>query len=180
MGLTIVVARTVHDFLLRLQNPARSLAGAGDSIRGAFDDAARTASGVPFVGEELARALGRGTGAGDLLAAAGREQVEAIATVAFGVGAGIVLLGAMPVLLMWLPLRLRYARLAHSAVVARAVDSDLLALRAITRRPVPQLLRIAPDPAAAWRRRPPGRGTPPGGPRAAQPRPARSAATPPD
>jgi len=152
MGLTIVVARTVHDFLLRLQNPARSLAGAGDSIRGVFDDAARTASGVPFVGEDLARALGRGTGAGDSLAAAGREQVEAIAAVAFGVGAGIVLLGAMPVLLMWLPLRLRYARLARSAVVARAVDSDLLALRAITRRPVPQLLRIAPDPAAAWRR----------------------------
>jgi hypothetical protein len=56
------------------------------------------------------------------------------------------------VLMVWLPLRVRYARLTRSAVTARAVDTDLLALRAITRRPVRRLLRISPDPAAAWRR----------------------------
>jgi hypothetical protein len=150
--LTVQVARTVHEFVLGMQRPARTLAGAGDSIRGAFDDAARTASAVPFVGEDLARALGAGTGAGESLATAGREQMEAIATVAFGTTVAVVLLGAMPVLLMWLPLRVRYARLARSAVAARAVDSDLLALRAITRRPVRSLLRIAPDPASSWRR----------------------------
>ena len=58
----------------------------------------------------------------------------------------------MPVLMVWLPLRARYAQLARSAVTARAIDTDLLALRAITRRPVRRLLKIAPDPAAAWRR----------------------------
>ena len=150
--LTVVVARTVHDFVLGMQEPARTIAGAGESIRGAFDDAARTASNVPFVGDDLARALGAGTGAGDSLVNAGREQMEAIARVAFGTTVATVLLGVMPVLLMWLPLRVRYARLARSAVAARAVDSDLLALRAITRRPVRALLRIAPDPAASWRR----------------------------
>jgi hypothetical protein len=150
--LTAVVARAVHDFVLAMQEPARTLAGAGESIRGAFDNAARTASNVPFVGDDLARALGAGTGAGDSLINAGREQMEAIARVAFGTTVATVLLGAMPLLLMWLPLRVRYARLAHSAVAARAVDSDLLALRAITRRPVRRLLRVAPDPAASWRR----------------------------
>jgi hypothetical protein len=150
--LTVVVARTVHEFVLGMQGPARTLAGAGESIRGAFDNAARTASTVPFVGDDLARALGTGTGAGESLVNAGREQMEAIARVAFGTTVATVLLGAMPLLLMWLPLRLRYARLARSAVTARAVDSDLLALRAITRRPVRQLLRVAPDPAASWRR----------------------------
>ena len=78
--------------------------------------------------------------------------MEAIATFALGTGIAIVVLGALPVLLMWLPLRLRYARLARSAVTARAVDTDLLALRAIARRPVRKLLRVSPDPAAAWRR----------------------------
>jgi hypothetical protein len=150
--LTVVVARAVHDFVLGMQEPARTLAGAGESIRGAFDDAARTASNVPFVGDDLARALGAGTGAGDSLVNAGREQMEAIARVAVGTTVATVLLGVMPVLLMWLPLRVRYARQARSAVTARAVDSDLLALRAITRRPVRALLRIAPDPAASWRR----------------------------
>ena len=150
--LTVVVARTVHDFVLALQGPARTLADAGESVRAAFDNAARTASTVPFVGDDLAQALGAGTGAGDSLIASGREQMEAIARVAFGTTVATVLLGAMPVLLLWLPLRIRYARLARSAVTARAVDSDLLALRAITRRPVRSLLRITPDPATSWRR----------------------------
>jgi hypothetical protein len=150
--LTVVVARAVHDFVLSLQGPARTLAGAGESIRGAFDDAARTAANVPFIGDELERALGTGAGAGDSLVAAGQEQMEAIARIAFGTTVATVLLGLIPVLLAWLPLRVRYARLAHSAVAARAVDSDLLALRALTRRPVRSLLRVAPDPAMSWRR----------------------------
>jgi hypothetical protein len=152
LALCVFVARTAHDLLLRLQEPARALAGAGESVRSAFDDASRTASGVPFVGDDLARALGTGTGAGESLATAGREQMEAIATFALGTGIAIVVLGALPVLLVWLPLRVRYARIARSAVTARAVDTDLLALRAIARRPVRRLLKVSPDPAAAWRR----------------------------
>ena len=69
-----------------------------------------------------------------------------------GTAVGIVVLGALPVLVLWLPLRLRYARLARSAVAVRSVDTDLLALRAIARRPVRRLLAVTPDPAAAWRR----------------------------
>jgi hypothetical protein len=128
------------------------MVGAGESIRGAFDSAARTAQQVPFVGDDLARGLGSGTGAGEALTAAGREQLETIAAVALGTAIGSVLLGALPVLLVWLPLRIRYARTARSAVAVRSVDSDLLALRAMTRLPVRRLLRVSPDPAAAWRR----------------------------
>jgi hypothetical protein len=40
-----------------------------------FGDAGRTA-GVPLAGDDLARALGNGTGAGESPAAARREQVE--------------------------------------------------------------------------------------------------------
>jgi hypothetical protein len=58
----------------------------------------------------------------------------------------------MPVLLVWLPVRVRYARAARSAIAVRSVDSDLLALRAMTRLPVRRLLAVSPDPAAAWRR----------------------------
>jgi hypothetical protein len=150
--LCVIVARTAQELLLQLQAPALALQGAGESIRGTFDDAARTASGVPFVGEDLARALGGGTDAGQSLATAGRDQAETISAVASGTAIGIVVLGCLPVLFLWLPLRFRYAREARSAVAVRAVDTDLLALRAITRRPVRKLLRIAPDPAAAWRR----------------------------
>lgn len=145
------VAMTAHALVLALQAPARALTRAGESVRGAFDEAARVAGGVPLVGDDLARALAGGSGAGSSLAESGREQAETIATVALGTGLGIALLGLLPVLLFWVPLRLRYARAAASAVAVRNADTDLLALRALAGRPVRRLLRVSPDPAAAWR-----------------------------
>lgn len=150
--LVVQVALAARALIDTLQGPGRTLTDAGGAIRGAFDDAARTASGVPFVGEDLARALGGGTAAGDSLAAAGREQVETVATAAVGAAWGIVLLFALPVVLVWLVHRVRWIRAAGSARAARAVDTDLLALRAITHQPVRALLAVSPDPAAAWRR----------------------------
>lgn len=145
------VALAARDLIDTLQGPGRTLTDAGGTIRGVFEDAARTASGIPFVGEDLSRALGGGSAAGDSLATAGRDQVEAVATAAVGAAWGIVLLGAVPVVLVWLVLRLRWVLAARSARAARAAGADLLALRAITRLPVRTLLAVSPDPATAWR-----------------------------
>jgi hypothetical protein len=148
----VLVALAVRDLILALQMPARSLAQAGDSITGTFDGAARTAGGIPFVGPALARALGQGTSAGTNLGDAGRQTVDVVAGIATGSAVAIVVVGVLPLLFLWLPLRLRYARAARSALAARDLDEDLLALRAMTRLPARTLLSTAPDPAAAWRR----------------------------
>lgn len=153
--LVVVVARTAKALVDGLQGPAQTLADAGDSIRGAFAAAADTAGRVPFVGEDLARALGTGTGAGQTLGDAGREQVQAVATASTGIAVGIVVLAAVPVVLLWLVLRVRWMLAARSALAVRDVDVDLLALRALTRLPVRRLLAVSPDPAAAWRREDP-------------------------
>jgi hypothetical protein len=150
--LCVEVGRAAREVVLQLQSPANTLTDAGDGIRGAFDNAARTAGQIPFVGGDLANALGAGTGAGDSIAGAGRDLAGTVASIATGTMVGIIVLGVLPVLLSWLPLRLRYARKAGSAAEVRAVDTDLLALRAMTNRPVRRLLRVSPDPAAAWRR----------------------------
>lgn len=150
--LVVQVALAAKELIDGLQGPGRALAEAGDAIRGAFDDAAGTAGGMPFVGDDLARALGSGTGAGESLAAAGREQVAAVTAVATGTAVGIVVVGALPVVLLWLTLRVRWVRAARSARAIRDLDTDLLALRALTRLPVRRLLAVSPDPAAAWRR----------------------------
>jgi hypothetical protein len=150
--LCVVVAKAAREVVLQLQAPANTLTGAGDGIRGAFDNAARTAGEIPFVGEDMAKALGAGTGAGDSIAGAGRDLAGTVASIASGTAIGIVVLGVLPILLTWLPLRLRYARTAGSAARVRGVDTDLLALRAMTNQPVRRLLRVSPDPAAAWRR----------------------------
>ena len=150
--LVVTIARAAYDLIQRMQAPARALVDAGDAIRRAFEGAAGTAGSVPFVGGDLARALGIGTGAGTSLADAGREQVQTVTEVALGVAVGIVVLAAVPVVLLWLTLRVRYARAARSAMTIRSVDDDLLALRAMTHMPVRRLLTVSDDPAAAWRR----------------------------
>lgn len=149
--LVVHLARAVHAAVLALQAPARQLTGAGDSIRGAFDDAARTAAGVPFVGDDLARALGTGTDAGDSLATSGRDLAASVGSAATGVAAAIVLVGIVPVVIVWFTLRARWVHAAGSARLARSAGPDLLALHALTRRPTRALLRVTPDPAGAWR-----------------------------
>jgi len=145
-------AQAARDVVLQLQAPAGKLTGAGDAIRGAFDNAAATASGVPFVGDDLARALGTGSAAGDSLASSGRDIAATAATAGAAVAAAILLIGVVPVVAVWLALRVRWVWLAGSARTARAADPDLLALRALTRRPTGQLLEVTSDPGAAWRR----------------------------
>jgi len=147
----VLAALAVREVILRLQGPATALADAGTSIAGVFTGAAQTAGKVPFVGGDLSSALGQGTGAGERIAAAGREQVETIASVATGTAVVLIIIGVLPVLFLWLPLRIRYARAASAAVAVRDLDDDLLALRAMTRLPVRKLLSVSPDPAAAWR-----------------------------
>jgi hypothetical protein len=57
-------------------------------------------------------------------------------------------------LILWLPLRNAFVRKATAArELAHASDDlDLFALRALARQPLTVLVKIDPDPAAAWRR----------------------------
>lgn len=134
-----------------LAGPAGELAGAGDSVRGTFEEAARVAAGVPFVGEELSRALAPGSDAGVSLGTAGRDLAATVLTAAGWLAVAVVVLFAVPVVLVWLVLRLRWVVRAHHAIAVREVDVDLLALRALTRRPLRRLRAHVREPAAAWR-----------------------------
>jgi hypothetical protein len=150
--LVVTFAQAAHGLVDQLKGPAGALTSAGQTVRDTFAGAARTASGIPIVGGDLAKALTVGTGAGDSLAASGQRQAQLIDTVGLWVAVAIVAFAAVPLVLLWLFVRLRYARTAGSAVVARARDVDLLALRALAHQPTRQLLRVSSDPAAAWRR----------------------------
>ncbi|MBV9060493.1 MAG: hypothetical protein JOZ09_15255 [Pseudonocardiales bacterium] len=150
--LVVEVARAAFTLIVRLQGPGEGLKGAGAVIHDAFQNAARSAVKAPIIGDGLARAFNSGARAGDSLASSGRALSETISTLAVGTAVAIVLLGALPPVLVWLTLRIRWITAARSALAVRAIDVDLLALRALTRRPMQQLVNICPDPAAAWRR----------------------------
>ncbi|SFS70952.1 hypothetical protein [Saccharopolyspora flava] len=145
------LADLARSAVLELQASGHRMIEAGGGLRTTFTDAARTASEVPFVGDDLAGALGRGTAAGDVLVDAGGRLMEVIDLAAGGVFAVIVVLALIPVLAVWLPRRIRYARAAGQAVAMRAQGPDLLALRALTELPHRRLRRVGREPAAAWR-----------------------------
>lgn len=145
------LAWTAFEGLTRLQSPGVALEHAGQRISGAFTDGAAAARQAPLIGDQLAGALGTGTDAGTSLAAAGRGQVEAVATLAYSAAAVIMVAMLLPLLLWWLPARWRYARAAGAAAEVRGTDTDLLALRALTELPTRRLCVVVPEPAAAWR-----------------------------
>ena len=147
----VKAATASRDLILQLQAPGVALTDAGNAVRTTFTDAANVAREVPFVGGALADALGMGTDAGTSLVGAGEEQIAAVATGAYWAMVGIIVIGALPTVLLWIAVRVRWMRAAASARAVRVVDTDLLALRALTRRPVRKLLKVCPDPASAWR-----------------------------
>lgn len=147
----VLIARWTSALVDSLAGPSQSLADSGERVSSTFEGAARAAGAVPFVGGELARALGQGSEAGTSMAAAGRDEVVAIHQAAVVTGIGIVVLAAVPIVIAWLIVRARYAREATATVAVRAAGPDLLALRALTRHPARELLRVCPDPARAWR-----------------------------
>jgi hypothetical protein len=146
------LATALRDLVLTLQGAGRGLADAGGTVAGTFEDAAGAAGSVPFVGDRLARALGGGTQAGQSLVDAGNAQVETVGAVATGLAALVVLVAVLPVVALWLWLRVRWVLRARQAAAARELDVDLLALRALTRSSPARLARVAPDAAGAWRR----------------------------
>jgi hypothetical protein len=153
--LVVTAAIALHDTVLALQAPGRGLTDAGDRVTGVFDGAAQAAGGVPFVGDKLSGAFSPGTQAGTAIADAGRAQVEAVAAVATGLAWLVVVVAAVPVVVTWLSLRLRWVLRARASLAARDLDVDLLALRALTRG-APRRVRRAAGPggdaAGAWRR----------------------------
>lgn len=149
--LAVTAGVAVHDGLSALRGPGDSLVVAGGRVSDAFTGVAGAVGAVPFIGSDLARALDPAVGAGTELVAAGRQFGGAVEALATGALVVVPLVMLLPVLLGWLPLRLRYARRAGAAVAARAAAPDLLAVRALSRVPVSRLVRVAPDPAAAWR-----------------------------
>ncbi|MCX2732733.1 hypothetical protein OOZ19_21050 [Saccharopolyspora sp. NFXS83] len=137
--------------VLGLQAPGLRMIDAGRDLERTMGDAARTASRVPLVGDDLAGALDRGTAAGDMLTDAGRTQVDAVSSGALAAAGLVVLLALIPLVRWWLLPRIEYARAATAACELRTAAPDLLALRALSTVPYRKLRAVHEDPAAAWR-----------------------------
>lgn len=134
-----------------LGNPGRETASAADELAGRFHDVEGRIDGIPGVGDDLAAPFRGAADAAEGLAAAGRTQAETVSDVALLVALAVFLVPVLLVAVLYVPLRVRFVRRAGAGRRLLAADPALLALRALTNQPPRALLRVSPDPLAAWR-----------------------------
>jgi hypothetical protein len=149
----IWLAVKLYDLVLRLQVPGQKLAGAGDGMAGGLSDAGGQVDKVPGVGGSLASPFNHAADAARSVADAGRQEIQVAHELAWALALLLLVGPVLVVLLVWLPLRLRWIRRASAAVGLRegTAGRDLLALRALATQPLRRLAAIGPDPVGAWR-----------------------------
>ncbi|MEU3794748.1 hypothetical protein [Streptomyces fructofermentans] len=149
-------ALAVRDVILKLAEPGRQAENAGDSLASGLGDAGDAASKVPLVGNSLKKPLQSAADAGTGLADAGQSLQDIVGQVATLTAIALIVLPVSFVLVLWLPLRMRWIR--RSVTTRRVFDApggaDLLALRALM-GPLRDLTAVPAPPgglADAWRR----------------------------
>lgn len=150
----ILTAVWIYQAIVALQAVGRDMAQSGSGFAATMSDVGDDLSGVPLIGDGIRAPFDAASRAGDTLAGAGESWQSGVAALAGLVGwtvAGIVVL---VVVLGWIGPRIvgavRRARLASLAASPTSVD--LLALRALARRPAHLIARLDADAVAAWRR----------------------------
>jgi hypothetical protein len=151
--LWLKLAAVVHDATLALAAPGRKMEEAGGGLAGKLRDAGNAVSDVPLVGDKVRSPFDGAGRAADRIADAGTAQVEAVQHLAFWLG---ITIGALPILLVvlvYLPMRWRFAREASAGqrFIDANADLDLFALRAMSHQPMHRLAKVSDDPVRAWR-----------------------------
>jgi len=143
----------VRDATLALAEPGRRLDAGATDVAGSLTEAGAAAADVPLVGDDLQAPFVSAGDAAEAIAAAGRRQVEVVEDLALLLGVVVVAIPVLVIALVYLPLRVRFARRAGAARAFVDADADLslFALRAMANQPMHRLARVSDDPVAAWR-----------------------------
>lgn len=148
-----LVGRLVDGTIRALAVPARQVGQVTFDLQRNLGDAAEQAAGVPWVGANLRQPFDAMADTLNDLVVSANTQVDAIERVATLVGAVTFASPVLLLVVLWLPARLRFASRARAAneLAQHPHGTELLALRALTNRPLRALAPVAADPMAAWR-----------------------------
>jgi len=149
----VVLGVVVAGVIRALADVGRTVEDAGTKLHGTLSDAAGSLGKVPLVGHDASAPLRRASEAGTTLVTAGQQQQQLVGHVSLIVGLTVALVPSILILVIWLTRRVRFVRGATRARTLSVSEAgvELLALRALTNGPEDALLRVSPNPAAAWR-----------------------------
>jgi hypothetical protein len=154
IAVSIAVGVFVFSTVAQLAQFGRQMQTAGADFRTSMTDVGAQLGGVPLIGSGISAPFDTASSAGDTLATAGQTQQDLVMQAAVALGVGVAALPILIVLLVWLLPRLRFiSRATRTRTLMRAgLDTDLLALRALTHQKVGVIAKVAPDALGAWRR----------------------------
>nr|WP_221189237.1 hypothetical protein [Microbacterium proteolyticum] len=154
IAVSIAVGVFVFSTVAQLARFGRQMQTAGADFRTSMTDVGAQLGGVPLIGSGISAPFDTASSAGDTLAAAGQTQQDLVMQAAIALGVGVAALPILLVLLVWLLPRLRFiSRATRTRTLMRAgLDTDLLALRALTHQKVGTIAKVSPDALGAWRR----------------------------
>lgn len=147
------VGKLVHSAVAAFATLGRKIESGADGIGGNLDSAGRGAGRVPLVGDPVSAPLRAAGGAARSIAEAGHGLDEKATWLALVLALAVSIPPILAVVVPWAFLRFRFGRraAAAAALASTAGGEELLALRALTTRPLPQLLSVSADPIASWR-----------------------------
>ncbi|MEU0555254.1 hypothetical protein [Dactylosporangium sp. NPDC006015] len=145
---------TLFDLIQKLAVPGQKLESAGTGLADNLKNAGDKINGVPGVPDSVAAPFTSAANAARSLADAGHQQQQIVNDLAWILSVLVIAVPVALLVLVWLPLRIRWIRRAGSAARLRNATAgrDLLALRALATQPLGKLVRIDPEIAALWRR----------------------------
>ncbi len=154
VALFVWIGTLVYAAIAVLAVFGRSIEDAGNGFEETMADAGDALGGVPLIGGGIRQPFDAASGAGTVLADAGRAQQDLVMTSALIIGIVVALIPILLVVVIWLRRRLRWARRATEARnLSRLEDGpDILALRALMNADYREIRGIDREPVDAWRR----------------------------
>ncbi|WP_167050867.1 hypothetical protein [Salinibacterium sp. ZJ77] len=151
--LSIAAGAVVHSLINALASVGDGLHQAGTGFELTMIDLGDRLGAVPLIGDGIRGPFDAASGAGGTLAEAGTNVRSFIELTAVLAGVGVAMLPIAVLLLVWLWVRLRFARRnAEARAILRLADGqELLALRALQSSTAAELSAVSPHVARDWR-----------------------------
>lgn len=155
--LWVLVGWAVHRAISVIADVGSQVEAGAHGVAGNLASAGDSADRIPLVGDAVSKPLTAASSAALEIAGAGHNLATTAGwlavVLAFAVAAPPTCALAAP----WLVLRLRFFRRKRAvlALAATAGGEQLLALRALSHRPLRRLAAISPDPVGGWRHQDP-------------------------
>lgn len=159
IGLLLIVfwiwlGNTVYHGINQLGAVGEQMESIGSSMSQNLTEMGDTLGSVPLIGDGIRAPFDAASDGALKIEQAGADQQEFVNNLAWIVAIGLVIAPIIATLAVWLIPRAAFVVSATRVrkLAATAGGDDLLALRALARRPLTELSSVGPDVAQGWRR----------------------------